>query len=223
MAGEDILGYSGTAAVAYKDALDQARITQNALLRQYGFTLPGADGAYSVGGAQSAFDPTKLFKDGRVDLARVEELAKGLQYGPSGRISDVASAGVSGEADVISEVRGRGFGGEIGGGLMNQRRGLAETMAGRQMGQAKAEFLSGIGEALSPIGGAYETLQKGMISDTADTEAGRAFRETINQPVTDEASSVSSKPPTNARNYQRWTDAKTGQKFQFVNKKWKKI
>jgi hypothetical protein len=169
VAGEDLLTYSGQASIAYQDALNQARNTQNALLRQYGFTAPSASGEYSVEGAQAAFDPNTLFDKatGGVDKAKLESLVSGLQVGGRGLLADITRAGASGEAEAMSEVRSRGFGGEIGGGLLGQRRALAEAQAAGQLGTAKQQFLGGLGEALSPIGGAYQNLQTAMAQDKA--------------------------------------------------------
>jgi len=197
MAGDSLLTYTGQASIAYKDALDQARNTQNSLLRQYGFTLPGANGASSVENAQSAFDPNKLFNSqtGMVDEAKLKELSGQLQYGASGRLADVARMGASGEADAISEVRSRGLGGEIGGGLMNQRRNLAESIASGQMGAAKDEFIAGLGGALSPIGGAWQGLQTGMAQDAADLAAANASTATTSSSVLpNDGNSVGGKP-----------------------------
>ena len=71
MATVDLTSAAGQAAVAYQDALNQARNMQNALLRQYGFTAPSVGGGYSVESAQRAFDPNVLFDKatGGIDLA----------------------------------------------------------------------------------------------------------------------------------------------------------
>ena len=176
MAGDSLLTYTGQASIAYQDALNQARNTQNSLLRQYGFTSPNASGQYSVENAQSAFDPNSLYdrNTGSVDKNKLASLMGSLQYGNTGRLADVARGGVSGEADVMSEVRSRGLGGEIGGGLMNQRRNLAESVAGSQMGAAKNEFIAGLGGALAPIGGAWQNLQTAQAQDAANLAAANA-------------------------------------------------
>jgi len=171
VAGEDLLTYSGQAAIAYQDALNQARNAQNALLRQYGFTAPDASGAYTIEGAQSAFDPNTLFDKatGGIDKTKLENLAKSLQVGGTGRLADISRAGASSEAEAVMEVRQR-LGEGIGGGLMAQRRGLAESMTAGQVGQAKSEFLAGISGALAPIGGAWQDIKTAEAMDRAIIE-----------------------------------------------------
>lgn len=181
MAGDSILSYSGQAAVAYQDALNQARNTQNALLRQYGFTAPSASGEYSVEGAQSAFDPNSLFDkaSGGIDKAKLQQLASSLQVGGTGVLSDIMRKGASSEADVVSEARSRGFGEEIGGGLMAQRRQLAEAQTSGEVAAGKEQFLSGIGQALSPIGGAWQGLQNAQAMDELARQQAEALKSTI--------------------------------------------
>ena len=181
MAGEDVLTYSGRAAIAYQDALNQARNTQNALLRQYGFTAPSSTGDYSIEGAQSAFDPNTLFDKatGGVDKAKLSQLAGGLQVGGTGLLADLMRQGASAEADVVSEAQSRGFGGEVGGGLLSQRRQLAEAQTAGQVGSAKEQFLAGIGQALSPIGGAYQELQNAKIMDQYAMAAANAAQSAL--------------------------------------------
>ena len=188
MAGEDLLTYSGQAAIAYQDALNQAKNAQNALLRQYGFTAPDASGAYSVEGAQSAFDPNTLFDKatGGIDKTKLENLAKSLQVGGTGRLADISRAGASSEAEAVMEVRQR-LGEGIGGGLMAQRRGLAEAMTAGQVDQAKSEFLAGIGEALAPIGGAYQNLKIGEAYDEASRQEQDIIRAGLYTPPVESA------------------------------------
>ena len=227
MAGEDLLTYTGQASIAYQDALNQARNAQNALLRQYGFTAPSATGGYSVEGAQAAFDPNTLFDKatGGVDKAKLASLASSLGVGGTGLISDIGRAGTSAEADVVAEARSRGLGGEIGGGLISQRRQLAEAQTSGQLGQAKNEFISALGQSLSPIGTSYQQLQTAQSMDTADRLAAEAAKNSIvnaNMPTEAPAGSAASSPPKNAKNYQRWTNPVNGQKMQYLNGKWKK-
>lgn len=184
MAGESIIDYSGQAAIAYQDALNQARNTQNALLRQYGFTAP-SEGGYSVESAQTAFDPNMLFDrtTGGVDKTRLADLSANLRIGGTGELANILRAGAGAEADVAAEAQARGFGGEIGGGLMQQRRALAEAQTTGQIGQAKTQFLAGIGEALSPIGGAYQGLQNANILSELQRQSATAARSTIAEPI----------------------------------------
>ncbi len=185
MAGEDLLTYTGQASIAYQDALNQARNAQNALLRQYGFTAPSATGGYSVEGAQAAFDPNTLFDKatGGVDKAKLASLAGSLGVGGTGLISDIGRAGTSAEADVVAEARSRGLGGEIGGGLISQRRQLAEAQTSGKIGAAKNEFMAGIAGALSPIGGAYQNLQNAGIYDQAAINEANAYKASLSSPV----------------------------------------
>jgi len=195
VAGEDLLTYSGQAAIAYRDALNQAQNTQNALLRQYGFVAPDASGAYTVEGAQGAFDPNTLFDKatGGIDKAKLENLAKNLQVGGTGRLADISRAGATGEAEAVMEVRQR-LGEGIGGGLMAQRRSLAESIAAGQLGAAKSEFLTGLGEAMSPIGSAFQQLQIATAQDKADEEAAKAYAGTLPQEGEQEAAAASAAP-----------------------------
>ena len=224
MAGEDLLTYTGQASIAYQDALNQARNAQNALLRQYGFTAPSATGGYSVEGAQAAFDPNTLFdvNTGGVDQAKLKQAMSSIQVGGTGLLADVARAGASGEADVVAETRSRL--GEFGGGLLQQRRGLAESVASGKMGQAKGEFISALSQSLAPIGGAWQDMQaanaQAALSNAA-SEAAKASVVNANAPMSD-SGSAAAKPPANAKNYQRWTNPVNGQKMQFINGKWRK-
>lgn len=181
MAGEDILSYSGQAAIAYQDALTQARNAQNALLRQYGFTAPNASGVYSVEGAQGAFDPNTLFDKttGGIDKNKLQQLAGSLQIGGTGALANIISRGTSAEAEVAGEMRQRGLGGEIGGGLGAQRRKLVESQTGGELAAGKEKFLAGIGEALSPIGSAWQGMQNAQAMDEAARQAAIAAQSTI--------------------------------------------
>lgn len=184
MAGEDLLNYTGQAAIAYQDALNQAKFAQNALLRQYGFTAPSASGEYTVEGAQAAFDPNTLFDKatGGIDRARLGELSAGLRVGGTGRLADIMRSGASGEAEAAMEVRQR-LGEGIGGGLMSQRRGLAEQLAAGELGAAKSEFISGLGQALSPISSAYQGLQSAQIQDRLAAEEAAAYKNSLAKPI----------------------------------------
>lgn len=228
MAGEDLLTYTGQAAIAYQDALNQARNTQNALLRQYGFVAPSASGNYSVEGAQAAFDPNTLFNKatGGVDAEALKQVMSGIRTGGTGMLAEIGKAGAGAEADVVAEAQSRGFGGEIGGGLVGQRRQLAEAQTKGQLGQAKNEFISALSQGLSPIGGSWQQLQTGQAIDTADRLAAEAAKNSIvntSMPTEAPAGSAASTPPNNAKNYQLWTNPVSGVKFRFVNGKWKTI
>ena len=227
MAGEDLLTYTGQAAIAYQDALNQARNTQNSLLRQYGFIAPNSAGGYSTEAAQAAFDPNTLFDKatGGIDQAKLAQAMSGIRAGGGGLLGKISSAGASEEAAAMQEVASRGFGGEIGGGLMQQRRNLAEAQTSGQLGQAKNEFISALGQGLAPIGTSYQQLQTAQAQDTAarlEAEAAKASIVNANASTMDASVPAASKPPANAKNYQRWTNPVNGQKMQFVNGKWRK-
>lgn len=175
---DDLYSNAGMAAIAYRDALTAAQNTQNALLRQYGFTMPNAQGQYSVEAAQTAFDPNTLFDQatGGINQARLAELAGKVQIGGTGALSDILRGGASTEAEAMLGARAAGLG---GGGLAAQRRALAETQTAGQLGQAKQEFISATAQGLQPIGAAYSGLQQARIADRMAAEAARAAAATI--------------------------------------------
>jgi hypothetical protein len=176
----DLTSSAASAAVAYQDALNQARNTQNALLRQYGFTAPGVGGEYSVEGAQAAFDPNTLFDKatGGINQARLQELTSSLRTGSTGLLSDITRGGATAEAEAIMGARAAGIG---RGGLAAQRRALAEAQTAGQLGEARGQFLAGLGEAMSPIGGAFQQLQIAEAQAKAQEEAAKAAASTIPQ------------------------------------------
>ena len=180
MASIDLATNAGKASVAYQDALNQARNAQNALLRQYGFTAPNVGGGYSIESAQRAFDPNTLFDKatGGIDTAKLQSLASSLQAGPTGMLADISRGGASAEAEAVLGARAAGI---AGGGLAAQRRRLAEAQTGAQLGQARSSFLAGLGEAMSPIGGAFQQLQIAQAEDKAAEEAAKAASATIPQ------------------------------------------
>lgn len=193
MASIDLTSAAGQAAVAYQDALNQARNTQNALLRQYGFTAPATGGGYSVEAAQQAFDPNVLFDKatGGIDQARLKELAGGLRAGGTGILADIARGGASAEAEAALGARAAGIG---RGGLAEQRRRLAEAQTTAQTGQAQQQFLAGLGEAMAPIGGAFQRLQIAQAEAKAQEEAAKAAASTIPQTPEQEAMVADSTP-----------------------------
>lgn len=174
---EDLYSNAGMAAIAYRDALTAAQNTQNALLRQYGFTMPNASGQYTVEGAQAAFDPNTLFDQstGGINQARLADLAGRVQVGTTGLLSDIMRGGATAEAEAALGARTSG----LQGGLAAQRRALAEAQTSGQLGQARQEFVSGIAQGLQPIGAAYSGLQQARIADRMAAEAARAAAATI--------------------------------------------
>jgi len=240
--GDNLLNYSGQANIAYTDALNQARNTQNSLFRQYGYTSADADGSYSVEGAQKAFDPNNLFDaaSGKVDEARVRSLSANMRIGSKGVLADTVQAGASGEANAVSELSSRGIGGGmgVGGGLLAQRRNLAEAQASGALGAVKEQFLGGIAGALAPIGGAWQ--QKEAAREAVSREEARLKIEAgaVNAPtdptgevsagvVTEESTKPTTKPTTKPRtkkpaNYARRTVPGKG-KQQYIGGKWKNV
>lgn len=164
----ELINNTGQATLAYNEALKQAQYTTNSLLRQYGMTLGG-----SVEGAQGALDPNSLFDaaTGKVDEGRLASLFSQLKAGGTGIFSDISRAGASNEANSLVESRGRGIG---SGGLANQRRELAEATTSGQMMSAKNDFVSGIGQGMSPIGGAWQGLQTAIAQDKYDAAQAAA-------------------------------------------------
>lgn len=184
---EDLISNAGMAAIAYRDALTAAQNTQNALLRQYGFTMPNAAGQYTVEGAQAAFDPNTLFDQatGGINQARLAELAGKIQVGSTGALSDIMRGGAATEAEAALAARTAGLG---GGGLAAQRRALAEAQTAGQLGAAKQEFVSGVAQGLAPVSQAYSGLQQARIQDRMALEAARAAAATapsVTEPLYD--------------------------------------
>ena len=192
MSSVDLTTNAGRASIAYSNALESAKHTQNALLRQYGFTMPDASGQYTLESAQSAFDPNTLFNQatGGVDEDRLKGLAARLQAGGTGILGDISRGGASAEAEAVLGSRASG----ITGGLAAQRRSFVEAQTSGQLGRAREEFVAGIGSALSPIGGAFQDLQVGRATDQAQMDADRAARESMVAPEAETAASVSGKP-----------------------------
>lgn len=183
MAGEDLVTYSGQAAIAYKDALNQANAMKNSLFRQFGFVAPNASGEYSTEAAQGAFDPNVLFKDGQLDQNELRRLAGSLSMGGSGMLADITRKGASDEADIVAEARSRGFGGDIGGGLLNQRRALAESQTSGNLTGAKNQFISSLGDAFSPISGAYQNIEIAKAQDKYAQESAAAMKNGLSSSV----------------------------------------
>lgn len=160
----DLLTNTGQAAIAYQDALNQARNTANMLLRQYGFVKPNASGDYTTEEAQNAFDPNKLFDlaTGGLNQAALGEAVKGLSVGAGGTIGGLYKGGADVAAEQLTAARASGL---RGGGLAAQRRKLAQAQTAGQVGQAKTSFLSSIAQGLAPIGGAWQGLQTARTQD----------------------------------------------------------
>lgn len=159
MAGEDIMTYSGAAAAAFAAAKDQAQLAAKNLFNQYYGSIPN-------------FDMNAMFNEqsGSVNEDAIRQTTSSITPTGRGVLADISRAGAAEEADVISGMRARGFGGEIGGGLMAQRRGLAESMTGERAGAARTDLLRGLAEGLAPIGSSWTEMQQAMIQDQFQTE-----------------------------------------------------
>jgi hypothetical protein len=174
---EDILTNTGMATIAYRDALTRAQNTQNALLRQYGFTAPSATGEYTVEAAQQAFDPNTLFDraTGGINQANLQALQGRIQAGTTGILADIQQAGAGAEAEAALGARAAG----LTGGLAAQRRRLAETQTATQLGGARQQFIAGLAEAQAPIGEAFSGLEQARVRDRLLAEQAAADRETL--------------------------------------------
>jgi hypothetical protein len=174
---EDILTNTGVATIAYRDALTRAQNTQNALLRQYGFTAPNATGEYTVEAAQQAFDPNTLFDKatGGINQANLQALQGRIQTGTTGVLAGIQQAGAGSEAEAVLGARAAG----VTGGLAEQRRRLAETQTEAQLGGARQEFIAGLAEAQAPIAGAFSQLEQARILDRLMAERAGAYRDTV--------------------------------------------
>lgn len=235
----DLLTNTGQAAIAYQDALNQARNAQNALFAQYGYTMPNASGGYDSKSAGEAFDPNSLYdkSTGVLDQNRLTQMFGQLQMGGSGLLADITRGGASSEASAVGELQSRGLGGDIGGGLVGQRRQLAESQASGQLGAAKNQFIAGIGQAQSGIGGAYQNLQTGMAMDkvaAAEAEALRASAANVTTPADPASVAASTAPPatpTSPANPLSTPGKKVGEirkntagvKYRWNGKKWKTV
>tara|TARA_R110000868_G_scaffold409919_1_gene696525 strand:+ start:284 stop:955 length:672 start_codon:yes stop_codon:yes gene_type:complete len=220
----DLLTNTGQASIAYQDALNQARNAQNALFAQYGYTMPNASGGYDSKSAGEAFDPNSLYdkSTGKVDETKLTEMFGQMQMGGTGLMADITRGGASAESGAVEELQSRGFGGDIGGGLIGQRRQLAESQTKGQIGSAKNQFVAGIGQAQAPIGGAWQTLQTGMAMDTANTAANQAAINTTSSSVVTPTNPTG--PPTDkgtgAYQLKKGSD---GVMYRWMGKKWKAV
>jgi hypothetical protein len=178
----DLLTNTANAQTAYDDALKAARNASNSLFRSYGYTAPDSGGNYSIEGAQGAFNPMELFKNaqGGVDLDKVKSMASGLQIGGTGKLASILNAGASGvsESDIGMAQRGfnaTGQDGAVTGGLVAQQRQLAQSKAAGNLEAGKEEFLTGMAQALSPVGQASSNYKQAQFQDqiaNRETAAG---------------------------------------------------
>ena len=168
MAITDYIQGAGSAAIAYRNALNQSKDTVNQLFRSYGWSMPGAGGQYSTQTAQQAFNPNTLFNinTGQMDADRMKTMAGQLSYGGRGVMADIARGGGAQEAEVAAGLQQAGIG---RGGLAAQRRALVEAQTGKQMMGAKEEFLTGLAGAYAPLGTAFQDVQGAMLADQAKT------------------------------------------------------
>ena len=161
---EDIVTYSGAAAVAFEAAKEQAQLAAKNLFNQYYGSIPN-------------FDMNAMFNEqsGKINEDAIRQATSGIVGTGKGVLADIGRAGASEEANVVSEMRARGFGGDVGGGLMAQRRGLAEAMTGERTGAAQMDLLRGLAEGLAPIGSSWEEMQQAMIQDKYQTDLAKSL------------------------------------------------
>ena len=167
----DLLTNTANAQTAYSDALNQARNAQNALFQTYGYTSADASGNYSVGNAQSAFDPNSLFKDSNtgLDMNKVKGMANNLQIGGTGSLANIERTGATAVSDVTEAAQHSGFDNAsgVGGGIINQRQDLARTTAEGNLLAGKNQFVTDVAGALAPIGQASADVKKARVMDSA--------------------------------------------------------
>lgn len=224
----DLLTNTANAQTAYSDALNQARNAQNALFQTYGYTSADASGNYSVGNAQSAFDPNSLFKDVNtgLDVSKVSDMAKNLQIGGTGKLADIERSGGSGVAAVSEAAQHSGFGNAsgVGGGIINQRKDLARATAEGNLLAGKNQFVTDVAGALAPIGQASSNYKQAGIMDSAvnrENAANTANYAGLTAAMEKIGANNAVTPTTGPKQYDRRTVK--GIKQQFVSGKWKVI
>jgi hypothetical protein len=163
------------ATMAYRGAVEDYGNFIDTTMRQYGWSMPGADGNYSVRNAQNAFDPDQVIQfdsSGKpvFDQEAVLARTRGGQYGTQGLFAQTAQAGAAREAEARLGARSRGL---AGGGLMTQQERLAETMAGEEMGQASATFLSDVMGKYMGLGKRYEDV---AVAEAEDARINAAIQ-----------------------------------------------
>lgn len=153
---------AGLASIAFANATKQAQDAQNQLFRSFGVVAPNAGGAYTVEGAQSAFDPTKLYSGGKFDQSLFDRAAADIHVGGTGQLADISRGAATTEADVMSGAMSRGL---AGSGLAAQARQGVEEAGISSLQAGKEQLVQGMAQALAPVGSAYETLQRGTAQD----------------------------------------------------------
>lgn len=163
------------AAMAYRQAVEDAGNFVDQQMRQYGWTAPDASGVYSTMGAQDAFDPDRViqfdaFGAPVVDAAQVMQSTQRGQYGTTGLFAETAQQAAAQEADIMAGERMRGFG--RGSGLSGQRQRFAETTAARQMGTLSSRFLQDLMRQYQGLTRTYQGVAAGA-AQGATSAAGR--------------------------------------------------
>lgn len=164
------------AALAYRQAVEDAGNFIDAQMRQYGWTAPGADGQYSVLNAQNAFDPDRVIQFDQsgapqIDAAAIAAGTTGGQYGTTGLFAQTAQQLAGQAAEMRVGEAQRGFG--RGSGLARQRQQAAETFAKERMGTLSSQFLQN-------LLGRYQGLTKqyqGAIVGGTQSAIGSAARQ----------------------------------------------
>lgn len=165
------------AAIAYRQAVEDAGNFIDQQMRQYGWTAPGADGQYSVLNAQNAFDPDRVIQFDQsgapmVDTASIAAATRGGQYGTSGLFAQTAQQLVGQAAEARLEESQRGFG--RGSGLTQQRKMAAETFAQERMGALSNQFLQNVLGRYQGLTKQFQNVSAGAAQGAAASAARRA-------------------------------------------------
>lgn len=163
------------AAMAYRQAVEDAGNFIDQQMRQYGWMAPGADGQYSVLNAQNAFDPERVIQFDssgapRIDTGAIAAATAGGQYGTTGLFAKTAQESASQLADIMQGQRQRGFG--RGSGLTRGAQEVGQYLAQAQMGGVSQQFLQNL---INRYGGLTKQYQGAAAAQAqgAMTGAGR--------------------------------------------------
>lgn len=163
------------AALAYRQAVEDAGNFIDQQMRQYGWMSPGANGQYSVLNAQNAFDPERVIQFDQsgapiVDTAGIAAATSGGQYGTTGLFAQAAQRGAAEAADVMLGQRQRGFG--RGSGLVRGTQEVSQYGAQQQMGGLSQQFLQNLINRYSGLAKQYQGARVAQTTG-ATTGAGR--------------------------------------------------
>lgn len=144
MTSSGLADNTNAAAMAFVGATEDAGNYIDSLMNQYGWTMPGSDGSYSVINSGNAFDPNNIMSFGdkggaTIDMARIANQTASGKFGGRGIFADIARGGATQEAQTVADLSSRGLG---QGGLAEQQRALAEYTTNQQTGQASSELFN---------------------------------------------------------------------------------